>query len=59
MKTIILTGGGTGGHVIPALALLPELKEHFQKIIFIGSSGIELRLAKENGLLVKFYFSYL
>ena len=50
MKTIVLTGGGTGGHVIPALALLPELKEHFQKIIFIGSGGIEQRLAKEKGL---------
>ena len=24
-KTILLTGGGTGGHVIPALALVPEL----------------------------------
>ena len=31
MKTLILTGGGTAGHVTPALALLPELKKHFEK----------------------------
>ncbi len=50
MKTIVLTGGGTGGHVIPALALLPQLKKHFEKILFIGSGGIEKRLAEEAGL---------
>lgn len=27
MKTIILTGGGTAGHVTPNLALIPSLKE--------------------------------
>ena len=31
-KTIVLTGGGSGGHVIPILALLPEIKENFDKI---------------------------
>lgn len=50
MKSIVLTGGGTGGHVIPALALLPELKKKFDRIIFIGGSGMEKKLAVEKGL---------
>lgn len=37
MKTIILTGGGTAGHITPNLALLPALKEQYQNIIYIGS----------------------
>lgn len=41
MKTIILTGGGTGGHVIPHLSLLPYIKKDFNKIIYIGTNGIE------------------
>lgn len=45
MKTIVLTGGGTAGHVMPNLALIPELKKHFNKIIYIGSdTGIEKEL---------------
>jgi len=39
MKTIVLTGGGTAGHVMPHLALLPELKKHFDRIAYIGSIG--------------------
>lgn len=48
MKKIILTGGGTGGHVIPALALLPELKSEGYDIYYIGSKdGIEKDIVKE------------
>lgn len=47
MSTIILTGGGTAGHVVPSLALLPELRNHFDKIIFIGGNGIEKELAEK------------
>ena len=55
MKTLILTGGGTAGHVTPALALLPELKKHFEKIIYVGSkNGIENDLATKSGL--EFYY---
>ena len=41
MKTIVLTGGGTGGHVIPNISLLPHLRKHFDRICYIGGSGIE------------------
>ncbi len=38
----MLTGGGSAGHVVPHLALLPALKKRFDKIYYIGSlSGIE------------------
>ena len=45
MKKIILTGGGTAGHVTPNLALLPELKSRGYEISYIGSyDGIERTL---------------
>jgi UDP-N-acetylglucosamine--N-acetylmuramyl-(pentapeptide) pyrophosphoryl-undecaprenol N-acetylglucosamine transferase len=34
--TIVLTGGGTAGHVLPNVALLPRLREKFDKIYYIG-----------------------
>jgi UDP-N-acetylglucosamine--N-acetylmuramyl-(pentapeptide) pyrophosphoryl-undecaprenol N-acetylglucosamine transferase len=42
----ILAGGGTGGHVIPALAIAQELRSvHSAEVIFIGTQrGIETRL---------------
>lgn len=47
MNTIVLTGGGTAGHVTPNLALLPYLKKHFQNIHYIGSiNGIEKQIIK-------------
>lgn len=39
MKRIVLTGGGTAGHVYPALALLPELKEY--QVNYIGTNAME------------------
>lgn len=45
--TIVLTGGGTAGHVTPHINLQKELKKHFDKIIYIGSkTGIEKNLIK-------------
>jgi UDP-N-acetylglucosamine--N-acetylmuramyl-(pentapeptide) pyrophosphoryl-undecaprenol N-acetylglucosamine transferase len=45
MKKIILTGGGTAGHVTPNLALIPSLKEKNYEIRYIGSyQGIERKL---------------
>ncbi len=45
MKKIILTGGGSAGHVTPNIALLPSLKSAGYEITYIGSyDGIEKRL---------------
>ncbi len=45
MKKIILTGGGTAGHVTPNIALLPGLRELGYEISYIGSyEGIEKEL---------------
>lgn len=54
IKKIVLTGGGTAGHVTPNIALLPVLKEHGFEISYIGSyEGIEKELIeKEN---IKYY----
>lgn len=41
MKKIVLCGGGSAGHVIPNIALLPELKKCYDEIHYIGSDGIE------------------
>ena len=51
MKRIILTGGGTAGHCIPNLALVPHLKLIGFDIGYIGSiEGIESKLVKNAGL---------
>ena len=45
MKRIILTGGGTAGHVTPNIALLPDLKAEGYDIHYIGSyEGMEKKL---------------
>ena len=47
MKRIILTGGGTAGHVTPNIALIPELKKRGFEIHYIGSkTGIEKEFSK-------------
>ena len=48
MKRILLTGGGTAGHVTPNIALLPILREHDYDIHYMGSyNGIEKRLIED------------
>jgi UDP-N-acetylglucosamine--N-acetylmuramyl-(pentapeptide) pyrophosphoryl-undecaprenol N-acetylglucosamine transferase len=48
---IIIAGGGTGGHVIPALAIGHQLKKQFgAEVLFIGTArGIETRLVPQAG----------
>lgn len=48
MKRIVLTGGGTAGHVTPNIALLPRLKELGYDIHYIGSyEGMEKKLIED------------
>lgn len=51
MKRIVLTGGGTAGHVTPNIALLPALQEAGFEISYMGSyDGIEKRLIEDFGI---------
>jgi UDP-N-acetylglucosamine--N-acetylmuramyl-(pentapeptide) pyrophosphoryl-undecaprenol N-acetylglucosamine transferase len=51
----ILAGGGTGGHVIPALAIAQQLRDKFNgEVIFVGTSrGLETRLVPAAGFPLK------
>ncbi len=50
-KCIVLTGGGTAGHVMPNLALLEDLHPYFDRIVYAGQTGgVEENLAAKAGL---------
>ena len=50
-KKIVLTGGGTAGHVTPNIALLPALREAGYEITYMGSlDGIEKDLIRDCGI---------
>ena len=51
MKKILLTGGGTAGHVTPNIALLPDLRAEGYDIHYIGSyNGMEKKLIEAQGI---------
>lgn len=51
MKKVLLTGGGTAGHVTPNIALMPYLEKQGFEISYMGSySGIEKNLIEELGI---------
>lgn len=51
MKRIVLTGGGTAGHVTPNIALIPELQKQGYEVHYIGSyEGIESKLIADLGI---------
>lgn len=49
-NSIVLTGGGTAGHIMPNIALIKELSMHFDKIYYIGSSGMEKEIVKKQNI---------
>src|SRR5437762_2627589 len=48
---VLIAGGGTGGHVIPALAIARELRDsHGAEVRFVGTArGLETKLVPEGG----------
>ena len=51
MTNIALVGGGTAGHIMPNIALLPELEKHFDRVIYIGTEGsMEEKICKSLNL---------
>ena len=51
MKKVLLTGGGTAGHVTPNIALLPGLKNAGFDILYVGSyEGMEKKLIEDQNI---------
>ncbi len=50
-RCVLLTGGGTAGHVTPNMALIPHLQDAGLDIVYVGSyDGIEKKLIEEMGI---------
>ena len=49
-KIIVLTGGGTAGHVYPALAVKEYLDENYQ-VHYIGGNGMEKDIIKKENMM--------
>jgi UDP-N-acetylglucosamine--N-acetylmuramyl-(pentapeptide) pyrophosphoryl-undecaprenol N-acetylglucosamine transferase len=50
MSAFLMAGGGTGGHVIPALAVARELRQRGHRVFFVGTQrGLESKLVPAEG----------
>lgn len=50
-KKIVVTGGGTGGHVFPAIAICEEMRSRNFTPIYVGSAtGMEAKLVPPTGI---------
>ena len=48
--SFLMAGGGTGGHVIPALAVARELRQRGRRVFFVGTQrGLEAKLVPAEG----------
>lgn len=49
-RTLIIMAGGTGGHIMPGLAVADEMTRHGWQVIWMGNpEGMEARLVPEKG----------
>jgi len=50
-KKVLIATGGSGGHIIPALAIAKELKDENVTVEFIGAGGIFTHLVEKQGFV--------
>jgi UDP-N-acetylglucosamine--N-acetylmuramyl-(pentapeptide) pyrophosphoryl-undecaprenol N-acetylglucosamine transferase len=58
---VVIAGGGTGGHLFPALAVADEFKhrDSSTEVVFIGTEhGIEARIIPREGYPIRFLFAH-
>lgn len=56
LKRVILSGGGTGGHIFPALAIADIIKENYPacEILFVGAeAGMEMNIIPKHGYSIQ------